>query len=111
MVRRIALLGLVAFASTAVAQTPPLTASTTCQQQGRAEQNRLVAADRAAGRTPDVTAIVSAAKNITRDCAAKIDVASASVRERSDLAALYVYTGDTSKADELVRNLLAAKGT
>src|SRR4051812_24018387 len=110
MVRRIALLSLVSLASTAVAQTPPPTASTLCRQAGSAEQNRLLGADRAAGRTPDVTTIVNAAKTVTRDCAAKIDVASASVRERSDLASLYIYTGDTSKAEGLVNKLLAAKG-
>jgi thiol-disulfide isomerase/thioredoxin len=111
MVRRIALVGLVAFASSAVAQTPPPSAAAACRLEGQAEQNKLLSADRAAGRTPDVTAIVDAAKKATRDCAAKINASSGSVKERADLAALYVYTGDTSKAEAIVNAMLAAKGT
>ena len=111
MVRRIAVFAVV-IAATASAQAPtqpPPTAATLCLQAGQTEQGRLLKLDRDAGKTPDVTAIVAAAKNVTRDCAAKIDVTSASVRERADLAMLWVYTGDTSKADGLVGAMLKAK--
>jgi thiol-disulfide isomerase/thioredoxin len=80
-------------------------------QAGQAEQGRRLTADRAANRTPDVSAIVAAAKTVTRDCAAKIDLASASVRERADLASLWIYTGDTSKADRLVSSMLKTKSS
>lgn len=111
MVRRLALV-LVAAAATATAQTPPPpTASALCRQEGQNEQGRLLNADRAAGRTPDVTAIVNAAKKMTRDCAAGIDVATASIREKADLATLYVYTNDTLKAESLVADMLRAKGS
>lgn len=114
MVRRIVAIGL-AFASTAAAQAaappPPPTASALCRQEGQNEQGRLLNADRAAGRTSDVTAIVNATKKITRDCAAGINVATASIRERVDLASLYVYTNDTSRAESLVADLLREKGS
>lgn len=111
MVKRTAFVAFVAFASIAGAQTPPPTAATLCRQEGQTEQGRLLNADRAAGRTPDVTAIVAAAKKVTRDCAAKIDASSASVRERGDLASLYIYTGDTAKAERIVDGMLKVKGS
>jgi len=111
MVRRIALFGLVAFASIAAAQTPPPAAATVCMQQGQAEQSRLIKADRDSGRTPDPTTITAAAKRVTRDCAAKIDVAAASAADRGALASLYLYTNDTSKAESLIGGLLATKGS
>jgi thiol-disulfide isomerase/thioredoxin len=93
-------------ASTLAAQT-----ASGCRQEGQAEQTRLINADRAAGRALDATAIVAASKKVTRDCAEKIDASKASVRERSDLASLYIYTGDTSKAEHIVGDLLKAKGS
>jgi len=111
MVRRAAFVALVAATATAGAQTPPPTAATLCRQEGQAEQTRLINADRTAGKTPDVTAIVNAAKKVTRDCAAKIDASTATVRERGDLASLYVYTGDTAKAEHVVDDMLKAKGS
>jgi thiol-disulfide isomerase/thioredoxin len=111
MVKRAAFVALVALAASAEAQTPPPTAATLCRQEGQAEQTRLIAADRAAGRTPDGTVIIPASKKVTRDCAAKIDVANASVRERADLASLYVYTGDTTRAEGIINGLLKLKGS
>jgi thiol-disulfide isomerase/thioredoxin len=110
MIKRIAFLAL-AFASTAGAQTPPPTAATLCRQAGMAEQGRLIKIDQAAGRAPDGAVITAAAKKTTRDCAAKIDAASASVRERADLAALYIYTGDTARAEGIIDALLKAKAS
>jgi thiol-disulfide isomerase/thioredoxin len=109
MVKRAALL-VVGFALTAGAQTPP-SAATLCRQEGQAEQTRLLQADRAAGRTPDATTIVAAAKKATRDCASKIDASTASVRDRSDLASLYIYTGDTSTAEAIIAQLLKSNGS
>jgi thiol-disulfide isomerase/thioredoxin len=111
MVGRLALVGLIGLASTVGAQTPPPTAANLCRQQGQAEQNRLLQADRAAGRAPDATTIVAAAKKVTRDCAAQIDASKLSVRENSELASLYIYTGDTAKAESIIGELLTAKGT
>jgi len=93
-------------ASTLAAQT-----ASGCRQQGQAEQTRLINADRAAGRALDATAIVAASRKVMRDCAEKIDESKASVRERSDLASLWISTGDTSRAERIVNELLGQQGS
>jgi thiol-disulfide isomerase/thioredoxin len=109
MVRRITL-ALVALSSTAVAQPAP-TAATLCRQAGQVEQNRLVKIDRDAGRAPDATAIVAASRKVTRDCLDKIDMTSASARDRSDIATAYISAGDTAKAERLIDAMLKTKAS
>jgi thiol-disulfide isomerase/thioredoxin len=113
MVRRVSLVALVALASTAAAQTspPPVSPVIACQQQGQAEQTRLLKLARDSGKAPDVTAIVNANKAITRECASKIDAASGSAKDRVDLANLYLGTNDTTKAESIINGMLKAKGT
>src|SRR4051794_27893702 len=111
MVRRVSLVALVALASTAAAQTspPPVSPVIACQQQGQAEQTRLLKLARDSGKAPDVTATVNANKAITRECAAKIDAASGSAKDRVDLANLYLGTNDTTKAESIINGMLKAK--
>jgi thiol-disulfide isomerase/thioredoxin len=109
--KRLPLFLLVAGSSALAAQTSPPTAATVCRQEGQAEQTRLINADRAAGRPLDGTAIVAASRKVMRDCAEKVDASKASVRERSDLASLWISTGDTSRAERIVNELLGQQGS
>jgi thiol-disulfide isomerase/thioredoxin len=91
--------------ATAGAQTEVLVAQ--CRQDGTAYQSKTLAQDRAANRTPNVSAIVAESKRITRACADRIPLTEASVAGLSALSSLYVYTGDTAKARSIVAMAVA----
>src|ERR1041385_6490119 len=85
------------------AQAPatPSTQAAQCQAASNTFLNQKVADLRKT--QPSITAAMiapfqSEAKQMARDCAAKIDQASASVTELAGLVPLYLYTNDTAKA-------------
>src|SRR6185369_10320281 len=55
--------------------------------------------------------ITAANKKIVRDCAAVINVGEGPMKDRGDLAALYIYTNDTAKAESIIDAMLKTRGS
>ena len=119
MTTRVALTGLllVGLAADALSQTSSSPASPSevakCRLEGSNHQSRKLAELRAAGTA--VTAersapILADARRITRTCAGRIVVARASATELSALSSLYLYTGDTARAKDVVALALGKRG-
>jgi thiol-disulfide isomerase/thioredoxin len=106
MVRRIALAGLVAFASTLTAQTPA-TPSAICRAVGNAFQGKAIQAARDSGKSADPAVIVPESKRLTKLCADTLSTTKGTVAELSALSSLWLYLGDTAKAQRIVSDLAA----
>jgi thiol-disulfide isomerase/thioredoxin len=107
MVRRLALFGLFALSSTALAQgvATPITAAAACRNVGNAYQARAVQAARDSGKSPDPVAITSEVKRLVRGCADTLSTTAGSVTDLTALSTLWLYVGDTAKAERIVAAL------
>jgi thiol-disulfide isomerase/thioredoxin len=113
MVRRFASFAVVIAASTAGAQVtaPPSSPARLCEMQGQAEFDRLYKAARDSKQTPDLTAYTAENKRITKECVAKLDPTTGSVRDRAELAGTWLFLNDTTKAEKLIDAVLRTPGS
>ena len=112
MVRRVASLAVVVLASTAGAQVmqegAPPTPAAGCRALGGAYQTKTLQALRDSNKTPDAAAITREVRRIVRSCADTISTTKGSVTELTSLSSLWLYVGDTAKAERIVADLAAA---
>lgn len=111
MVRRIALLGLVALTSTAVAQNnAPVTPAAVCRAVGNTYQSRAIKAAQDSGKAPDPAVIIPETKRLTRACADTLSTTKGTVAELSALSSLWLFVGDTARAERIVTDLSTRSG-
>lgn len=110
MIRRFAGVAVLVVGSSAVAQTPPPSPAAVCRQVGNTYQTQAIQAERQANRSPDPLAILPEAKRRTRICAETLSTTRGSVAELTALSALWLYVGDTARAEKIVADLAARPG-
>lgn len=112
MVRRLAVLGVVVLSSTAMAQEGVglNTPAGACRSIGARYQARAFQIARDSGKSPDPAVVIPETKRLARVCAETLSTTSGTVIELKTLAELWLYVGDTAKAERIVANLGARQG-
>jgi hypothetical protein len=112
MIKRVLVLSVVALSS-AAAQTQAGAArmpADLCRDVGNAYQTKAVKAARDSGKSPDATPIVAESKRLIRGCADTLSRTNGTIADLSALSSLWLYLGDTVRAEKIVTDLAARKG-
>lgn len=111
MTTRLAMLGIILLASEVTAQTPPVSPADACRNVGSAYQSATLKAEREANRTPDVIAIQGEAKRRVKACADTLSTTAGRPADLSALSSVYLYLGDTARAERIATGLAARTPT
>ena len=109
MVRRLALLGVVVLSSTATAQEGAGmdTPAGACRGVGARYQAAAFRIARDSGKSPDPAIVIPETKRLTRVCAETLSTTRGTVADLTALAGLWLYVGDTVRAQRIVADLSA----